>query len=764
MTLGSASLIGRPTPAVDAWDKVIGRAVFGTDVKLPGMIHGKVLRSPHPHARILNIDASRARKLAGVKVVVTGRDIPLPRYGVAGTPIQDETLLAVDKVRYVGDEVAAVAAVDGDTALEALSLIRVEYELLPAVFDPLEAMSLQAPLIHQGAPDNIASRFAYERGEAARAFAQADYIYQGSFATSLVHQAYLEPNAAVAEWDGTGKLTLWLPTQSPAVARLTYSRALGISQDSIRIIQTALGGAFGAKIEVKLHPLCALLAREAGRPVRLVNSREEEFVAGNPRVPMIFNIRLAVRKDGTLLGQEMRVIADCGAYVNYTPAILLSAALRHDNMYRIPNIKTEAYAVYTNKVATGCFRGFGQPQSHFALEQALDEVARELGRDPLELRLKNAAQPGDVTVHGWRLDSCGLTQCLEESARIAGWRQRETSPPMAGRGLGLACCVHVSGNRSFLPFFDGSSAYLQVGEEGRVTVFTGEVDLGQGARTVFAQIAAEVLGVPLSQVEVAPVDTQVSPHGLGTWGDRATTLGGNGVLVAARDARRQILALAAQELEAREEDLECHGGRVFVTGSPEKGLTLGDIARRASYRQGGGLITGRGSYIPQTVTMIHPETKYGNISIAYPFAAQVAEVAVDRETGQVEVLRVAAAHDLGRALNPLAAQGQIQGAIAQGLGFGLMERMIVEEGGVTNPSFADYPLPTACDMPAISVTLVETYDPNGPFGAKGLAEPALIPTAPAIANAIYQAVGVRLREQPMTPEGIWRALKGKGNG
>lgn len=757
-------LIGKDVPMIDGLDKVSGQHIFTADMQLPGMLYGKVLRSPYPHARILNIDASEARKSIGVRAVITGRDMEFPHYSVAGQGVFDEQLLAGDKVHYVGDEVAVVAAIDPDTATEALSLIKVEYEKLPAIFDPREALQPGAPLIHEDQESNTPYKIDFFRGDVEQGFKESAVIVEDSFYTPLQYHGYLEPHAAIAQCDSSGRVCLWLPMQSPTLGRGTYARALGIDEDQIRIIQMPIGGGFGGKLEYRLHALCALLTRATRRPVKMVLSREEDFEAGLPRVPMHIKMKLGVRQDGTLAAKETEIIADSGAYVNYAHGIMLSAAHRHDNLYRIANIKTKAWLVYTNKVATGCFRGFGNPQVHFAYESILDMAAEELGMDPAEMRLKNMYNRGDVTPHGWKLLSYGLPECIIKSTAAAGWTEKRSQKPADerfARGIGLACCLHVSGNRTFLPFFDGASSFIRINEQGKATVFTGETDLGQGARTTFAQIAANELGLRPTDVTVNLVDTDNSPHGLGTFGDRATTLGGNSVRLAAIDAREKLLEIAAQQLQVDGEELYISAGICQCRSDTDKKMTVAEIAQAGWVQLAGGLVTGHGVYVPPDVSVVHPDTKYGNVSCAYPFVAQIAEVEVDRLTGRVKVLNIAAAHDLGKTLNPLLAEGQVQGAIAQGIGFALMEDMGMKNGIVYNRTFERYNMPRITDMPPIISILVESDDPNGPYGAKGLAEPALTPTAPAIANAIYHAVGVRIKELPITPEKILKALQQK---
>ena len=800
------TLIGKRLPLLDGPDKVAGRHVFGADFSVPGMLWGRVLRSPVPHARLLSVDASRAEKLPGVYAVVTGRSMNFPKYSVAGQKLLDDQVLATGKVHYVGDEIAAVAAVDTDTAEEAVRLISVEYEELPSVFDPVEAMKPDAPLVHEEFGSNIAVTMDFERGNLKKGFLEADAIVEDEFTSPMVHQGYLEPQSGVAAWYGD-RLTLWISMQTPELARITYSNGLGITPDRIRVIQMPMGGAFGGKLEYKTHMIAAVLAKFAGRPVKIVNTRREEFMAGTPRVPMRIHIRVGAKKDGTLVAKETRIIAGNGAYTNYGPGIMLSAAHRNDNLYRLRNIHTRAQLVWTNTVGTGCFRGFGNPQSHFAFESALDMLAVELNMDPAELRLKNATQTGDLTAHGWVIGSCGLSDCVRESIRIAGWAEKWPKQAASGagavaaaggaapadadegryaRGIGVACCLHVSGNRTFLPYFDGASAFIRINEQGRVLVQVGETDLGQGARTVFAQMAAEELGIPIEWVHIATVDTDISPHGLGTFGDRATTLGGNAVKKAAEAAREKLLAWAAQAMMSKEvaqpaaaaaggralrvveskrrirkEDLKIKDGVIYWPEDPEMRMTIQEAACQYSYDHAGATLTAEGDFVVPGVSMVHPDTKYGNISCAYPFVAQVAEVEVDRLTGKVKVLRISAAHDLGKTINPLLSEGQVEGALAQGLGFATSEQIVMDHGRVTADTFRRYHMPRITDMPLVGTVFVESDDPVGPYGAKGLAEPALTPTAPAIANAVYHAVGVRIKDLPVTADKVLAALEEK---
>lgn len=742
--------VGKSVPMIDAAEKVKGQAKFATDMVWPGMLHAKVLRSPIPHGLISGIDTSLARKVPGVKAVLTGNDTPKVKFGRFKA---DEMLLALDKVRYIGDEVAAVVATDEDIAQEALDLIKVDYQELPAVFDPEEALRPDAPRLHEE-PNNIAFHLHVERGEVEAAFEQADLVLADRFVTSQVHHACLEPMAAVAHWNGA-VLAMWLPAQMPHVSRELYAQALNIAAGKIRIFQTYTGGGFGAKMEHKAHPLCGLFALATGKPVRLAYGRKEDFGATLARVPMRIDLKLGVKRDGAFTAKEVRIVADNGAYTNYCPLVVRQASIRPDSLYRFQNIRADADLVYTNKVPTGAFRGFGNPQITFALESLLDMAAEQLSIDPCELRLRNAVKPGDTSVHGWELKSCGLAECIKSAAQATGWGKKRAT----NRGLGIACCMHSSGSRPASPHFDGSSALVKIDEEGNVTLLTGEVDIGQGARTVMAQIVAEELGVEPGQVAVPLVDTALAPYNMGTFATRVTTLGGNAVRLAALDAREQLFQVAAEMLEAALKDLTVADGRIHVAGAPSKSVSVSEAARKAAMNNAGKPILGQGVFVAPGVVIPDRQTGYGNVAVAYPFAAHLAEVEVDKETGRVTVTRYVAAHDLGKTINPMAAQGQVEGGVCQGMGFAMYEDMKFDQGKLVSDGFASYCIPTATDPFPIESIFVESGDPIGPYGAKGLGEPVIVPVAAAIANAIYNAVGVRIKELPITQEKVLMALK-----
>jgi CO/xanthine dehydrogenase Mo-binding subunit len=727
------------------------------------MLWGKILRSPYPHARLLNVDVSRARKLRGVKAIVTGDD---PRNALHGPIIADEYILAKDKVRFAGEEIAGIAAVDPDTAEEALELIDIEYEELPYVTDPEQAVLSGAPAIHD-VENNIANQGDILHGDPEKAFAEAAAIVENTYRTSSVHQCYMEPMACVAEFDTSGRLTLHLGVQNPWMCKMRYAEVLGMPQQDVRVVHSFIGGGFGSKMEHSTHLITALLARDSKRPVRIDHTRSDEFVATRPRVAMTIYNKLGADKDGNLLVKEADVLADNGAYTDYAPAITGIAAYRIDNMYRIPNVRSRFRLVYTNKAPSGGFRGFGNAQGAFALESTMDMLAEELGMDKADLRLRNLVQKGDTTTHGFYIGSIGLRECIEGATRAVGWSERRDGNDPAGtaasygryrRGLGLACCIHVSGFRGFFKEFDGSSAQVRVNEDGDVYVLTGEVDIGQGSRTMMAQIAAQELSLSMDSVRISNVDTDVTPACLGAFASRTTTLGGNAVLNAAQDAKRQLLEHAAGMLECSAEDLSLSAGEIFVEASPEKKLSVAEVARSATFSAAGNPILGIGSFSPPNVVLPAPN-KYGNVSTGYPFAAHIAEVEVDVETGQVKILRFVAGHDIGKVINELAIEGQVEGGVTQGLGYALMEDIRMDEGSVVNPNFYDYRIPTMQDVPDIESFFVESAEPTGPYGAKGVGEPALVPTAAAVANAIYDAVGVRMTSLPITPEKVVEALQ-----
>lgn len=757
--------VGQPLPRLDGPDKVTGRAVYGVDLKLPGMLHGRVLRSPLPHARIGRIDTSRAERLVGVRAVVTGADAP---YTHNAAIIKDWPFLAQDKVRHVGEAVAAVAAVDEETAEEALALIDVDYDELPGVFEPEAAMAPDAPLIHERmmeyprapafhpvAGTNICNHYRLRRGHAEAAFADCAVVVEERYRTAMMQHCPMEVHVAIGQQAPDGRLTVWTSAQSPYWTRAELATALGVPMSDIRVIVPYVGGGFGAKHAVKVEQYAVALALKAGhRPVRVALTRAEEFGTSLVRQPTIIDIKTGADRDGRILARAIRIVWNTGGYADLSPAVSRNAGFAAGGPYVIPNVWVDSYCVYTNNPVSGAFRGFGVPEVTWAGESQLDVVARELGMDPLELRLRNAVEEGSESVLGEILHSVGLKECLRRASAAVGWGQ----PKPAGRGRGVACMHKSTGTPT------SSAGFVKLNEDGTVTLLSSAVEMGQGAATVLAQIVAEELGVRPEHIRVVAPDTDVTPYERSTTSSRATFHAGNALLAAARDARRQILDIAASLLEADAQDLELRDERVWVRGAPEHAIPLAGLWQAGMYSRGQYPILGRGAYSTSGIyDPLDPVTGRSRRSTAFwMYAAQAAEVEVDVETGKVTVLRLTAAHDMGKAINPQTCAQQIEGALVMGLGQALFEQLIVDEGRPVNPSFIDYKIPCTLDIPQLEAILVEAAHPEGPFGAKGLGEPGLAPTAAAIGNAILDALGIRMRDLPITAEAVLGALRARG--
>lgn len=753
------SMIGRRIPKLDSIYLATGEAQFLDDIQLPGMLFGKVLRSPHPHAKILRIDTRRAEKLPGVKAVITAEDTTKVKF--CHLPITPNKMaLADERVRFVGEEVAAVAALDEATAREALELIQVEYEPLPAVFDPEEAMKPEAPLLYEDCPSNIASHFVRQFGDLEQGWRDAHQIFEDRFTCPPVVACTMEPHGCIASFDGGGKLSIWTTTQNPYNTQKALAGVLKMPMHHIRVLNTFVGGAFGNKsVILPLEPIAAFLSQKAQKPVKLINDRREEFISTRTRYAMVIYLRTGVKNDGTLTAREAKVITNNGAHNNKAPGITLLTCNRIGNLYRIPHSRTEAWVVYTNNQYGDALRGWGGPQAHFAVESQMDIVAEALKMDPLEFRLKNANQPGDTTAWGWKITSCGLTECLQEAARLSHWHSKRKERGL--RGIGIASVIHTGGG-SMGTHGGGnfSEVSLKVNSDATVSVLTGDSEIGQGSDTIMAQIVAEELGVPLENVKVTSRDTDVTPVSMGTWGSRVTFIGGNAARMAAAEARRQLFQVASKMLEVASDDLVARSGKIYLKGSPTPVLTVAQVASESIVKRGQ-TITSKATYSPPNTSPPDLKTGYGNYCPTYAFGAHVAEVEVDVETGKVQVLRVTAVHDVGKAINPLLLEGQVDGGVAMGIGYALLENLQWKDGQTLNPSFCTYKIVNAPEIPAIQAHFIETIDPHGPFGAKGIGEPTTIPTAPAIANAIAHAIGVRIKDLPITPDKILRALREK---
>jgi CO/xanthine dehydrogenase Mo-binding subunit len=752
------AVIGKAMPKRDGPDKVTGRTRYLHDLAFPRLLHGKVLRTPHPHARIVRIDAVRARALAGVVAVITGADVEQHPFGFA----KDHLALKRGKVRCIRDEVAAVAAETPALAEEALALIEVEYEELPGLFDPVEALRPGAPLVHEEQGTNVAPlRYQFSHGDVEGALAAAAAVVEGEYRLNFVTPACLETMVAIADWDPQGRLTMWTTTQVPFLYRRDLAAALGTTGDRIRVIQPPVGGNFGRGLDLyPIDVITALLARAARRPVKIEFDRMEEFIACPTREPCVIRLRTAAAADGRLLARDAHVTIDNGAYVSWgstTPYVMLATVA---GLYRCPNIRFDTSIVYTNNPYSGSMRGYGNLESTFAVESQMDELADRLGLDRLEIRRRNATKPGDVTPQGFVITSCAMTECLETVAEEIA---RDIPPLRPGwrRGVGYAAMFHVGGGARIYRS-DGCGAIVKLDDFGQVSLITGATEIGQGSETVLAMIVAETLGVPLDRVDVVNSDTAVKPWDVGVHASRTTFIAGNAARLATQRLRARLLEIGAAALEAAPDEVDIAEGWVFVKAEPGRRLPYDRVARVGHLREGGQMLVAEAFYDPPT-EMLDKDLR-GNVSAAYGFAAQAVLLDVDAATGKIEVRRVVSAHDVGRALNPLAAEGQVHGGIHMGLGYALSERLVVREGQVLTATFMDYAILRADDMSQLVVRFIESVDSEGPFGAKGLGESGTIPVPAAVANAVRDAIGVPFRELPITPADVQRALAAEERG
>jgi CO/xanthine dehydrogenase Mo-binding subunit len=767
------SPIGESKPRIDADVKVTGAALFADDIQFgAGLLYARIKRSPHPHARIKSIDTSKAKALPGVKAVVTGEDFP----GYIGLYLRDRHIFCREFVRYVGDPVAGVAAVSQEVAEKALDLIEVEYELLAPVFDPEFGVSPEAPLIHPNLGEyevanfifpepgtNISNHFKIRKGDVATAWEQCAAIVERKYRIPQIQHVPIEPHVAVAKVEEDGRVTLWGSSQSPFAQRNLIAQALGISQSDIRVIAPYVGGGFGSKAGVSMEALAVVIALKVkGRPVKLLLTREEEFYTAFVRQGLISYFKMGCDRDGKLLAMENKFYWDGGAYTEYGVNITRASGYSSSGPYEVPNVKTDSYCVYTNHPVTGPMRGFGMPEMHAGLEQCIDELALEIGMDPVEFRKINCLKAGSILVTGNPMHPTGLSTCIQEVARAIDWGHKsDPSAPNKRRGKGIALMWKAPA----MPPNAGSSAWVELTEDGRLNVGVGGQDLGQGAFTVSAQMAAAALGVPYEWVRVAtPVDTQYSPYEWQTVASRLTWSMGNAIVNAARDARRQILELVAQAWEEDPDDLDILKG-VVVSYKSEREMPLENIAIYGLPKPGdqgwiGGPVVGRGNFMPTYVTGLDAETGQGQRAVVhYTTGAQAIEVEVDLETGRVSIIRGVAAFDVGKAINPEMVKAQMEGGFVQGLSSALFEGMQLKDGVLQNPSFVDYRIATSTDIPEdIQTIIVEVPQDDGPWGARGIGEHSMVPTVPAIANAIYDAVGIRMDGPPFTSEKVYLAL------
>ena len=727
-------------PRIDAWEKVTGRATYAGDVYLPGMLNCKILSSPRSHARIVSLDTSKAEALPGVRGIITGRDFPDVHFGSGA--LKDRYIMARDEVYHIGEPVAAVAADDELTAQEAVGLIEVEYEDLEAVVNPLDALKPGAPSVH---PDlesfegygftleggNICTLLDADRGDVEQAFRDADFVFEDTFRSQGINQGFLEPMACVASLEPNGRLTVWASTQGPYQVRAQLAQVLGIPLSNIKIIAMELGGGFGAKLRLAFEAFPALLAIKTGRPVKLVNTREEVFTLNGPRHPVTNYLKTGVNRDGAIVAREAFSIFDVGAYLGAGPNSGIGHGL---GAYNIPNFRLRSYGAYTNKIYVGSYRASGVADMTFAVESHMDIIAHKLGIDPLEFRLRNAIKEGDTAVNGSAVPKNGLEETL------MAVKERLGLPKVLpeGHGVGIALCEWRSGSGP-------STASISVNEDGTISLLTGSVDIS-GSDTSLASIAAEALGIAIGQVIVAKRDTDLAPFTGPSGGSRIVYSQGKAVEMAAQDVRDKLLTLAADRLGVPMDALVCADGQVYVQDNPPQGFTLGRLAAM-SVNSRTGPIVGNASL--------------STMPYAPVFSTQAAEVVVDKATGQVKLTRYVQCQDVGVAINPMAVEGQLEGGAVQGIGRALTEDMQFDPqtGAVRNPSFASYLMPLALDLPELETILVRVPSDDGPFGARAVAEPPGFGPPAAIANAIFDAVGVRIRELPLSGERVLNALR-----
>ena len=737
------------------WDeRTSGTAVYTTDVRLPAMLEARILRSPHPHAEVRSIDTSRAEALGGVAAVITACDLPDHTYLHLGEPFCDRSALARDRVRFVGEEVAAVAARSRADADAALKLIDVDYKPRKAVFFPAAARADGAAIVHDDAPRNIALRTTRAYGNPEEARAAADATVSARYTYRPAAHVCLEPHSVVARWDPAHKmLDLWVSTQAPYFVRKEVAHMLDLEIEQVRTHPVAVGGGFGAKAKAGCHEvIAAALALKARRPVRLVLDRDEEFSATAVRHAFRIDLTTGARSDGTLTHRDCELLVDNGAYNHAGPSVAVYATMLAAGPYRLQGAETEVSLVYTHKQPGASFRGYGNPQTTFATESQIDELADELGVDPVELRLRNAPENGDVTLTGWRLGSVRLTECLQRARAEIGWDTKRAAGGR-GRGVGLAAAVHVSGANAF-EHSELSEAAVEVYDDGTVQVLFAGADAGTGQAALLRQIAADELGIDFDDVSITMMDSHEAPQDLGAWSSRGTVWSGHATSDAARGAAHALKGAAAAKFGTDRAQVRLVAGEARCG---DDAVPIGDLIALVDEAFDGCLRV-EGSYLTDVDKMdkVHG---LGHFSPAYSFCVQAVEVEVDYATGQVKVLDAVTVHDSGRALNPAATEGQAVGAMAMGLGAALGEELVYEQGRLVNPSLLDYAAPRASDLPPIRVVLLDGHDPAGPYGAKGIGEIGVVPAPAAVANAVAHATGVRVREVPITPEKLLRHLR-----
>jgi carbon-monoxide dehydrogenase large subunit len=777
MITNHSSPVGESKPRIDAREKVTGTTAYTDDLQFGNaLLHARIKRSPHPHALIKSIDVSKARALPGVKAVVTGQDFP----GYIGLYLQDRFIFCRDRVRYVGDPVAGVAAISEEIAQKALELIEVEYEMLEPVLDPEAGARPEAPILHPDlekyvvanfiypqAGTNISNHFKLRKGDVDGAWEKCAAVIERSYRIPHIQHVPLETHISVAKVDEKGEVTLWASSQSPFAQRNLIAQSLGISQSEMRVISPAVGGGFGGKAGVSMESLVVAIAMKAkGHPVKLCLTREEEFYTAFVRQGLVAHFKMGCDENGKLLAMQNTFYWDGGAYTEYGVNITRAAGYSCTGPYEVPNVKTDSYCVYTNHPVGGPMRGFGMPEMHAGLEQCMDELAQQIGMDAVNFRKLNCLKTGSILATGGIMHPIGLEECIQKVAEAIDWgKKAPASAPNKRRGKGMAAMWKAPA----MPPNAGSSAWVEVAEDGHVNVGVGGQDLGQGAFTISAQMAAATLGVPYESVRVAaPVDTRYSPYEWQTVASRLTWSMGNAVVNAARDVRKQILDLVAEAWEETPEDLDIVEGVVVSYKSeketPLKSLVIYGLPNPDGKGWKGGPIIGRGNFMPNDVTGLDPDTGQGEHGVVhYTTGAQAVELEVDLDTGQIEILKGVSAFDVGKAINPDLVREQMEGGFVQGVSSALLEHLQLKNGFVQNPSLVDYRIATFSDVPKeLQSIIVEVPQNDGPWGARGIGEHSMVPTLPAIANAIYDAVGIRLDGPPFTSEKVYLAMLDAG--
>jgi xanthine dehydrogenase molybdenum-binding subunit len=762
----SYKIIGKPTPKLDAGDRVSGKSVYGHDIELPGMLHGAILRAKYPSAIIKSIDVSKAIKLIGVHCIITANDVDTENLSYR----KDHPVLKKGEVNCIRDEIAAVAADTKKIAENALNLIEVDYEEKAGIFNPEEALKENAPRINQfskgdNGNKNISESFHYEHGDLEVEKKKSAVTVTRRYTLPKVTHACMAPSNITADYSPINDvLTLYSSTQVPFLYQREISQVLKIDPSKIRVIQPVIGGGFGSKLDLHpFEPICALLSMKTGKPVQILFSREEEFHHSAIRQSMVIDLTTGADEQGNFTFRKVTIIKDNGAYTSWGARTSFVMMQTFSSLYKVPACVYDAHAVYTNNVFAGSFRGFGNPQATFSLERNIDLMADELGMDKGEIRLINSNFPGEITGQGLEYKSCGLKPALEAVIKNSGYEAGKNGNGKSNRfkqGIGFASMLHVGGGAKIYPS-DGCGTTLKMDPYGFLTILTGSSEIGQGSETVLAMMASEELGIPLDKIKVINSDTTIKPWDVGVHASRTSFVAGNSLLGAVKILKDKLAEKAAQLLNNEENDLLFQNGEIQSEKSGDS-LKIDKVVRALHFKPPHELC--EVSYFYEPSSKFQDKEFKGNVSGCYAFAAQAVEVEVDTLTGKVDVLNVHVGQDVGKVLNPMGIEGQIDGGVVMGMGYALSEEMIYEDGYLMNPTFHDYKLPTARDIPEIHFYPIETNEESGPFGAKGMAEAPLVPTPVAIANAVSNILGVEINSLPMTPEKVMRAIHDKKNG